>query len=237
MSIRKPCYLALTAAEFLQETQLPEKAAYMACHFSCYGTGLSNLPDNLPDKSLIILNDRTPADRHESKVILSQMEALVEKHAPYGVLLDFQRQDVDVSREVAQLLTGSLPCPVGVTLPYGEELNCPLFLPPPPLHMPLDEHLAAYGDREIWLEVAPETQYYIVTENGCCMQNAEGTELSQTVFSFPPAFCHYCIETSREQIRFTLQRSREDISLLLDSDRRITCGIGLYQQFRKNPVG
>ena len=42
MAIRQ--YLAMTAAEMTQAGSLPRHAAWMACHFSPYSTGLTNLP-------------------------------------------------------------------------------------------------------------------------------------------------------------------------------------------------
>ena len=42
-----PLYLAMTAAELSAAEALPRKMAYMACHFSLYGTGLSNIPEQL----------------------------------------------------------------------------------------------------------------------------------------------------------------------------------------------
>ena len=47
-------YLAMTAAEMIGSTFLPQKAAWMACHFSPYSTGLCNLPSALPPGSLLI---------------------------------------------------------------------------------------------------------------------------------------------------------------------------------------
>ena len=46
MAIRQ--YLAMTAAEMTQAGSLPRHSAWMACHFSPYSTGLTNLPDRLP---------------------------------------------------------------------------------------------------------------------------------------------------------------------------------------------
>ena len=47
-------FLAMTAAEIEHSTPLPPNVAWMACHFSPYGAGLSNLPKNLPAGSLLI---------------------------------------------------------------------------------------------------------------------------------------------------------------------------------------
>ena len=46
MAIRP--FLAMTAAEIRGTETLPPKTAWMACHFSPYSTGLSNLPKDLP---------------------------------------------------------------------------------------------------------------------------------------------------------------------------------------------
>ena len=53
-------FLAMTAAEMQNSSQLPPKIAWMACHFSPYGLGLSNLPKELPSDSLLMVDDITP---------------------------------------------------------------------------------------------------------------------------------------------------------------------------------
>jgi hypothetical protein len=73
--------------------------AWMACHFSPYGTGLSNLPPNLPANAMVILNDRTPIHGHDSKEILCQLNNLT----PHCLLLDFQRQAVEETAAPAAL--------------------------------------------------------------------------------------------------------------------------------------
>ena len=54
MAIRT--YLAMTASEFAKADPLPPHVAWMACHFSPYDSGLTNLPRKLPTNSLLILN-------------------------------------------------------------------------------------------------------------------------------------------------------------------------------------
>ena len=44
-------YLAASPAQISKMERFPEKLAWMACHFSPYGTGLSNLPASLPPLS------------------------------------------------------------------------------------------------------------------------------------------------------------------------------------------
>lgn len=225
-----PCYLALTAAEFAKTDLLPEKIAWMACHFSCYGTGLSNLPESLPEGSMIILNDRTPPDRHDPGRILAQLSELAEKLQPDGFLLDLQRSDMALNRQIAQVLAEGLPCPVGVTAEYAKDLDCAVFLEPPPLHMALTDHIAPWTGREIWLEAATETRHYRITQTGCTMEDAENTPLPEPVFGEAAAFSRYHTELLEDAAVFTLQRAKEDLDALLAQAQGITRAVGLYQQ-------
>ena len=58
MAIRP--FLAMTAAEIRGTETLPPKTAWMACHFSPYSTGLSNLPKALPPGSMICYDREFP---------------------------------------------------------------------------------------------------------------------------------------------------------------------------------
>ena len=162
-----PCYLAMTATEFENISVYPKNCGWMACHFSCYSTGLSNAPTTLPAGSMVILNDRTPVHRHDPQKILEQLSEVGARLQPDCFLLDFQRADVALTGQIATLLTEKLPFPVGVTADYARDLECAVFLAPPPLHMPLEEYLKPWNGRDIWLEIAPETMDYTVTEEGC----------------------------------------------------------------------
>ena len=71
-------HLAMTAAEISYASKLPANPAYMACHFSAYGTGLSNMPTQLPKDSLLILNDRVPVCGHDHDLIPEQLRQLVQ---------------------------------------------------------------------------------------------------------------------------------------------------------------
>jgi hypothetical protein len=225
-----PYYLALTAAEFSNIGQLPPKIAWMACHYSCYGTGISNLPTALPEGSVVILNDRMPPDRHDPQRIVQQLLEVAQAWNPDGILLDFQRTDLALNQEVAQLLCQALPCPVGTTAPYAKDLSCPVFLEPPPLHMPAETYWQPWQGREIWLEVAPETRLYRVTEQGCTVTDTDNAPLPEPVYPAPPYFCRYHPEISPEAAEFTLQRTKKDLDDLLEQTPGITRAIGLYQQ-------
>ena len=231
-----PCYLALTAAEFAKADPLPEKIAWMACHFSCYGTGLSNLPERLPEGSMIILNDRMPPDRHDPKRITAQLLELMTDLKPDGLLFDFQRSGIDLNRQLARELAEALPCPVGVTAEYAKDSGCAVFLEPPPLHMALGDYIAPWNEQEIWLEIAPQTFTYTVTEEGCAIAEQENAPLPEPVFAEENLFCRYHTELLDDAAIFTLQRTREDLYALLENATGITRAVGLYQQLGTTPL-
>ena len=109
-----PLYLAMTAAEFAVCSSFPQHLAWMACHFSSYGTGLSNLPPKLPEGSMVILNDRTSICGHHPDEILCQLTTL----RPNSLLLDFQQPGVDETMTLTQTLVKELSCPVAVSHIY-----------------------------------------------------------------------------------------------------------------------
>ena len=116
-------HLAMTAAEFDTNPSLPGPIAWMACHFSPYGTGLSNLPSRLPEGSILILNDRTPVFGHSPERIASQLAEVAESLKCSGILLDFQRDGEAQTLAIATAIT-ALPYPVAVTPSYAKELDC-----------------------------------------------------------------------------------------------------------------
>ncbi len=150
-------YFALTAAEY-QAAPPVSPVAWMACHFSPYGTGLSNLPDVLPPGSLLMLNDRTPIQGHDPERIAAQLEAFWERQPCRGLVLDFQRPGCGESQALAAFLCRSCSVSVAVSSLYAQELDCPVFLPPVPLDVPAETWLAPWQGREIWLDLALEAQ-------------------------------------------------------------------------------
>ena len=134
-----PCYLAMTGGEFFNADQLPDKVAWMACHYSCYGTGLSNLPPSLPEGSLIIVNDRTPPCGHDPALITEQLLQLWEAFKPIGILLDFQRSEYSENRNISLAISDALPCPVAVSDLFAQDLPGPVFLSVPTPDVSLHE--------------------------------------------------------------------------------------------------
>lgn len=223
-------YLAMTAAEF--DTSSPGFAhmAWMACHFSPYGTGLSNLPEQLPGGSLLILNDRTPVFGHSPERIAGQLADTVEKLECDGILLDFQRSGEARSQAIAAA-AAALPCPVAVTPPYAQELDCAVFLPPPPLTVPLEAHLAPWQGREIWLEAATEYACLRISRTGCqdIAWDGDGPpcpHVDETVH------CRYRMEVWEDHIDFFLRRDQPELKALMKRGEKVGVRrfVGLYQQ-------
>ena len=160
-------FLAMTAAEIQNCPKLPGKIAWMACHYSPYALGLSNIPSQLPENAMLIINDRTPAQDHDPALILRQVTELSDTLYYKYMLLDFQQQDSPENNAVVQVLTTGSPCPVGVSDRYAKDLDCPVFVPPAPLHIPITQHLAPWQDREIWLEAALDGLQLTLTSQGC----------------------------------------------------------------------
>lgn len=228
-----PLYLAMTAAEFAACRALPEKIGWMACHFSLYGTGLCNLPDKLPKDSLLILNDRTPICGHDSGLIFEQLSALITGQSVAALLLDFQRPDVPETHILAKQLSG-LPCPVCISHLYARELNCPVFVPPVPVNCQMEEHLAPWQGREIWLESALGSMTVRVDSHGSLITEYAPEKNTPLPFSAADLHCHYRIETHADTAAFHMQRSKEDLTRLLEQSTQygVTTAVGLYQELK-----
>lgn len=230
-----PGYLALTAAEFAACEALPEKCAWMACHFSCYGTQLSNCPDSLPEGSMLIVNDRTPPAKHDPQRIIQQLTQLIEELKISCILMDFQRPDFPDNAQIAKALQ-DLPCPVGVSMLYAENLSCPVFLPPVPLNMPLEEYLKPWKDREVWLEAALDCRLYTLTEQGCRQSDLADIPMEHPhIFRDEKLYCHYCMDEEADKVHFSLWRNAEDLLALLQEAEKmgVKKAIGLYQELGK----
>ena len=223
-----PLYLAMTSVEFSGCLPFPAHPAWMSCHFSPGGPGLSNLPACLPEGCLLILDDRLPPSGHDPQQIRRELQAMVETQNCAGLLLDFQRLgDPETDSVAAELL--QLPCPVCVSKAYAQG-SCPVLLPPCPLTVPLTEHLAPWRGREIWLEAAPDSALFRITKAGChTLFPPQDLPLPH----YDPAlFCRYGIEAEPDDLLFSLCRSKEDMLHLLEAAETagVTAAIGLYQE-------
>ncbi len=222
-------YLAMTASEFANNPAQACPVAWMACHFSPYGAGLSNLPGTLHQGSMLIFNDRTPILGHDPSLVAEQLAETAEKLQCSRILLDFQRPGEPV-QAVMEAVLQTVPCPVGISEPYAGNYSCPVFLPPLPLTKTLEEHIAPWQGRELWLEVAMNAQSITVTENGSHTAPAPPPE-APLPFVDTALRCHYSLQLSDREALFTLHRTEKDMQQLIMSEA-IACCIGLYQELK-----
>lgn len=231
------CYLAMTAAELFTATELPPHIAYMACHFSSSNGGLSNLPTGLPPGAMVMVNDLMPPQDHDPQRIAAQLTQLAQEQSVSCFLLDLQRPDMPENREIASVLTQALPCPVGVTPAYADGLNCPVFLPPPPLYTPLTKHLEPWAGREIWLEAAPESAQIKITSQGGTYSPLPDDALAEPSFAEASLHCQYHMDIAEDHALFKLRRDRQALLSLLQEAQTlgVYCAVGLFQQLQLFP--
>ena len=220
-----PLYLAMTAAEISYSGDLPAHLAYMACHFSSYGAGLSNLPESLPVNSLVILNDRIPVAGHDPALIAEQLRVLCGQVQAAGLVMDLQRQE-EMTLPIIERILETAVCPVAVSDIYADKFDCPVFLSAPPLYASLAEHMAPWQGRDIWLEAATDGCGCTVTEDGSVLVPCVPEELP---LPCPELFCHYRIEEGGTHMNIRLSRRKEDLMLLLEQSQA-KLALGLYQQ-------
>lgn len=228
------CYLAMTAAEFAGTQASPAYTAWMACHFSPTGKALSNQPQQLPTGSLLIVDDSIPPNGHDPKQIAEQLNLLIRELPISGIVLDLQRRNLEENKEFVSVLTQQPPCPVCVSAHYAEGLDCPVFLPPPPLHTPLSEHLAPWKDREIWLEAALETEQITVTKDGSTVTTLPFMPLPEESFSDDTLYCRYRIQAQEDHAIFTLTRDMDMLQKLMRGAAAlgIQKAVGLYRELK-----
>ena len=223
-----PIYLAMTAAEYEKNVEPSGLMAWMACHFSPYGTGLSNFPSNLPKESMLILNDRTPVCGHDPVLIAKQLMELVERFSCSRVLLDLQRPGESETAAIVHTVLQTLPCPAAVSEAYGKDLGCPIFLSPIPLLQSPEHYFAAWKEREIWLELAGAAACYTVTASGChCQQEMPTPPYAHTDSDL---CCRYRIEETENAVLFHIWKDPALVQEQLSSRKNVTCLVGLYQE-------
>ena len=226
-----PIYLAMTAAELRQNEPKSHTIAWMACHFSPYGTGLSNCPKQLPPGAMLILNDRTPVCGHDPSLIAEQMKELVEHLGCSRVLLDLQRPGEYGVNPIIESVLAVLPCPVGVSECYATNFGCPVFLPPVPLLLPPEDHFARWQGREIWLELALSAGNYRITEQGCHLFPFSPGD-QRIIHKEESLYCQYSIAIEEGAVTFSIERSREGLQALQAEAEGlgVKCFVGLYQE-------
>lgn len=229
-----PLYLAMTGAEMSALTGSVPNTGWMACHFSPYGQGLTNIPRQLPEGSMLILNDRIPIQGHSPDLVAAQLQQAVDALGCSCVLLDFQREQDGQLAQMSRFLVKALPCPTGVSEAYGRQLECPIFLPPCPLHMAMQNYLQPWNGREIWLEAALCQEEIRVSQAGtayCPQFPPEGLEGG---FFDKDLCCRYRQIAEPECVRFQLYDTGKTLLQKLEAAAPLGAAkaIGLYQQLK-----
>lgn len=221
-------YLASTQREI--EEFLPKKAAYLSCHFSSSGKGLSNLPQRLPEDSLLLVDDSMPVYGHETALVAEQLCALVAQFSPKAILLDFQRGWSAEAQEMAQAILRSVPCPVAVTESYAKALGCAVFLSAVPADVRLEKHLSPWLEQGVFLELSTCGLAIEMTQNGC-KKAPLGAQAELPLYD-NKLFCHYAVQVLSDKTAFTLARTGEDLAALADEALRLGAmgAVGLFQE-------
>ena len=225
-----PLYLAMTAAEFSHCDPSPDQIAWMACHFSPYGTGLTNCPRQLPPGSLLILNDRTPVCGHDPQRIAAQLNQIAIDLDCAGILLDLQHPGAAETARIVKAVCAQAPCPIAVSEHYCQETDCAVFLTPP-VHIPLNDYLIQWRHRQVWLEAATEEVEFLITDVGChkIPLPCPPGDFPHTA---PGTFSRYNMAVEKDSIRFSFRRSKEDVMQMAQEAENVHCMVGLFQQFQ-----
>ena len=227
-----PLYLAMTDSEMSSIDVFPANFAYMACHFSPYSQGISNAPDYLPGEAILILNDNFPCQGHSPSLVAHQIKEVLTQFQCESLLMDFQRPPETESEHIVQALLSELPFPVALPPAYARDWNSPVFLPPCPLHMPLEDYLEPWKGRDIWIEAALCQETVTITKDGSLFTPQFPPEGLEGGFYDDGLCCQYTIQTTQDQITFTLFDTRESLQRKLKKAHSlgVTRAVGLYQE-------
>lgn len=222
----------MTAAEFQNASSLPEHPAWMGCHFSSYGNGLSNVPHRLPVGAMLMLNDRIPINGHDPIVVAKTLCETAEALKCDSILLDLQRADYDEQLAVVRAVLDLATCPVGISAAYGKDFDCPVLVPPIAPHIQPEDALAPWSGREIWLELSTEGTQIEVTEEGSHYTPLPHFSPAPQAHFEDELHCHYVITVEPDRILFQLGRGSEDQKTLLAATEPfgVTRAIGLWQE-------
>ena len=225
-----PCYLAMTAAEMSGNAAIPEKAAWMACQFSPWNDGLSNLPPTLPPGCVLMLSDETPIRGHDPHRILEELQECIEQFSCPRLVLDLQRPGNSEAVELVSTLM-TLPCPLIVSQPYVQK-DCGVLLPPAPPSLPLADYLSPWKGRDIWLELAADGEIITLTEQGAKTVPLPYPDPGAEGFREDALHCHYRARVTDSCAEFTLWRTMDDLQdLMVEAEGLgVTAAVGLYQE-------
>ena len=230
MAIRR--FLGVTEAEMEANWDPSEPVAWMGCHFSPESGLFCGFPQILPPGSVLTLQDSTPILGCHTGTVCVQLSRAVSQLSCSALLLDFQRPPTSESADLAAALTDALPCPVILPPSLAQGLDAPVFLPPLPPDQPLGEYLAPWAGREVWLELAADGLELTLTSRGAARKPLPFAPTLPASHRDGKLHCHYCIQPGREEVRFTLWRTREDMLSLAEEAETlgVTACVGLWQE-------
>lgn len=132
------------------------------------------------------------------------------------------------------MLVSQLSRPVAAPPCYAPS-EAPVFLPPCPANCRLENHLASYRDRPIWLEAAADGLEVTVTNLGTTQRPPFAQQYEDLPYKDDTLHCHYRIHLQDNAVRFSLQRTCEDLQELLEEAEHlgVTQAIGLWQELKK----
>ena len=201
-----PLYLAMSAMEL---TPIPNPAFLVLED--------SQIP---PPGTLPVVTDAFRVDRQLLLQLCQGREA---------VLLDFEHPPSVDTRELIR----DLPCPAAA--PPGYREDGPVFLPPPPLHIPLEAYLSPWNGREIWLEAALQKQVITVTAEGCTVFPPCTNRDLQDGFYSEMLHCRFSQSFTDSRALFTLFDTPDTLRSKLNhaASLGVTRAVGLYQELRE----
>lgn len=221
-----PLILAMTAEEIRADAPLPPNIAYLGCYFSAADEGRLFLPQRIPPGCGIVLDDRQPIPPANYSAVAERLWQL----RPAFVILDFLRPAESPAIHLAAAIA-KLPCPTPMPPEYAKSMDCPLFVPPIPPHVPLDEHLKPWRDRKIWLELALDATKITVTVQGSHIQRVSHSSREPAGHCDSMLHCHYEISKEPDRLQFLCYRTEEDLTGLLEVlPANVTHAVGLYQE-------
>ena len=201
-----PLYLAMTGAEMCT---IPHPAYLMA-----------DWSDRPPAGFLPVITDRQP-------LTMQAVDELCRIAENWDLaLLDFEKP---VTPEARRLLA-RLPCPAAA--PPGYSDTGPVFLPPAPLHVPLEAYLEPWQGRDLWLDAALRQQTITVTEAGTTFSDFSPAANLSGGYHDKNLHCRFIQEYYPDRAVFTLFDTPETLADKLNyaAVLGISRAVGLYQE-------
>ena len=229
-----PLYLAMTGREILAAQPSASRCAYMACHFSPYGLGLSNLPKALPEGAVILLSDRIPPGGHDAEVVVAQLEELVRQFQPKAIVLDLETAGNGFCRELAVKCSGISGAEITVAAAYAKDLPCSVFVGAGALWTPAEKLLKPWQGRKLWVEAVLQRGLVTVTDQGAGYEELPWEPPEEELPVDEDLQVAYRIRQTKDAVEVMLWRGKEQLPKWMEKLEQLGAEgfLGLYQQLR-----